>query len=159
LRDPQLDIIYFFCHAFGGQANSEVDPPYLQFQAAQGQPGKITPQNFSNVGPWPHGPLVILNACGTLGYSPDALSPFLKQLVDGRGASGILGTEVPVAEILATSFALRFIEDLMKGKKAGEILLNTRRQFMAEHIPLGLVYTLFASADLAIDIDGDGKCS
>jgi hypothetical protein len=68
----------------------------------------------------------VLNACGTVGYSPDALSPFLKALVDGRGAGGILGTEVPVAEILAADVAKAFFERFVAGKRAGEALLDVR---------------------------------
>jgi hypothetical protein len=152
LRNKQPDIIYFFCHARGGQLDAaKTYPPYLQFQkATASEPGKVRPQDFGDKPVWSHAPLVFLNACGTLGYSPDALSPFLKALVDGRNASGVLGTEVAVAEALARDFAREFIGRFLSGAKAGRAVLDARRALLTERNPLGLVYTLFASADLTI---------
>lgn len=153
LRKIQPDLIYFFCHARGGQFDPEhTYPPYLEFQVVGGATEYLRPQDFAGE-EWLHGPLVFLNACGTMGYSPDALSPFLKALVDGRDASGVLGTEVPVAEALATTFAHEFITRFIGGTPAGEAVLTARRMLLASKNPLGLVYTLFASADLVIEHD------
>jgi hypothetical protein len=160
LQNQELDVIYFFCHARGGEMEEpRTDPPFLEFQisdAAQAQ--YIRPQDLAYKTRWSHGPLIFLNACGTIGYTPSALSPFLKALVDGRGASGILGTEVPVAEYLAGEVALSFFRRFEKGESAGSALLEVRRELLGKKNPLGLVYTLFAAAALAIDVDGDGKC-
>ena len=105
---------------------------------------------------WSHRPLVFLNACGSLGYSPDALSPFLKTLVEGREASGVLGTDVPVAEILAGQVACAFMTKFLKeGKQAGQALLEVRQALLAKFNPLGLVYTLFAPAELVVDLYGN----
>lgn len=156
LRNRELDFIYFFCHAEGGEANPKIDPPYLEFQTLGGIARAIRPQDLSDNMAWDHGPLIFLNACGTLGYSPDALSPFLKTLVDGRGAAGVLGTEVPVAEILAGEMARFFIERFASGQKAGEALLDVRRELLAKKNPLGLVYTLYAPATLAVSTDANG---
>jgi hypothetical protein len=154
LRTKQPDLIYFYCHARGGQVDPDrTYPPYLEFQAPGGSAGKIRPQDFGGDAPWSHGPLVFLNACGTLGYSPDALSPFLKTLVDGRQASGVLGTEVPVAEALAGDFSREFLERFLGGTSAGRAVLEARRVLLARNNPLGLVYTLFAPADLVIEKD------
>jgi hypothetical protein len=161
LQNQELDVIYFFCHARGGEMEEpRTDPPRLEFQpsgAAQAQ--FIRPQDLAYKTRWSHGPLVFLNACETIGYTPTALSPFLKALVDGRGASGILGTEVPVAEYLAGEVALSFFSRFEKGESAGSALLEVRRELLGKKNPLGLVYTLFAAAALAIDVNGDGKCS
>jgi hypothetical protein len=43
-----------------------------------------------------------------------------------------------------------FIERFVKGAQAGTALLDVRRQLPNNKNPLGLVYTLFASAELAI---------
>lgn len=160
LRDQEPDLIYFFCHARGGETEEpRTDPPFLEFQP-QGiaVPQKIRPQDLAYTTRWSHGPLVFLNACGTLGYTPAALSPFLKALVDGRGASGVLGTEVPVAESLAGEVASSFFRHFVSGESAGDALLEVRRELLGKKNPLGLVYTLFAPAALAIDVNGDGKC-
>jgi hypothetical protein len=103
-------------------------------------------------------PLVLLNGCGTVGFSPDALSPFIVKFVNDRGAAGIIGTEVVVWEELATDFAAFFLEKFLSGQSAGEALLATRRALIANYNPLGLVYTLYAAAHLMIDQDGDGIC-
>jgi hypothetical protein len=159
LRREDLDFIYFFCHARGGQMDpGKTDPPYLEFQPPGGVAQWIRPQDFADAVTWSHGPLIFLNACGTLGYSPDALSPFLKALVDGRGAAGVLGTEIPVAEFLAGEAACAFVTRFVKGESAGNALLDVRRQLLGRKNPLGLIYTLYAPASLAVDADGDGKC-
>ena len=51
-----------------------------------------------------------------------------------------------------------FLGEFLSGKTAGEALLQTRRATLAQYNPLGLVYTLYAAENLAMDIDGDGKC-
>jgi hypothetical protein len=71
-------------------------------------------------------------------------------LVEGRLAAGVLGTEVPVVEILAGEVAHLFIVRFVKGAQAGAALLDVRRQLLNNKNPLGLVYTLFAPAELAI---------
>jgi hypothetical protein len=155
LRTNEPDVIYFYCHARGGQVDpNRTNPPYLEFQAAGGAPEQIRPQDFAGDPAWSHGPLVFLNACGTLGYSPDALSPFLKTLVDGRKASGVLGTEVPVAEALARDLSREFLVRFVAGATAGQALLDARRILLTGNNPLGLVYTLFAPADLVIERGG-----
>jgi hypothetical protein len=151
LRQQDLDLIYFFCHAHsGGEDPTCTGSPYLEFQRKGEQPGKVRPEDLVDYPPWTHGPLVFLNACGTLGYTPEALSPFLKALVDDRRAAGILGTEVPVAEIMASNVARLFIERFIKGMQAGSALLDVRRELLNNKNPLGLIYTLFAPAELAI---------
>jgi hypothetical protein len=151
LRQEDIDLIYFYCHAHGGgEDTTSTESPYLEFQKEGQQPGKVRPEDLADDAQWTHGPLVFLNACGTLGYTPEALSPFLKALVDGRHAAGILGTEVPVAEIMASDMARLFIERFIKGVHAGAALLDVRRELLNNKNPLGLIYTLFAPAELAI---------
>jgi hypothetical protein len=160
LRDPEIDFIYFFCHARGGELDDpSIDPPYLEFQPSGTTIAQsIEPQNLADTVTWDHRPLVFLNACGTLGYSPDALSPFLKALVDGRGAAGVLGTEIPVPEALAGEVACAFIRRFIAGVPAGKALLEARQDLLAKKNPLGLIYTLYAPTELAVDTDADGKC-
>ncbi len=127
----------------------------LRLLGLWGSPGVIKPEHLEDKA-WSHRPLVFLNACGSLGYSPDALSPFLKTLVEGREASGVLGTEVPVAEILAGQVACAFMTKFLKeGKQAGQALLEVRQALLAKFNPLGLVYTLFAPAELVVDLYGN----
>ena len=70
----------------------------------------------------------------------------------------MLGTEIPVAEVLAGEMACAFVRHFISGVRAGKPLLEARWDLLAKKNPLGLVYTLYAPADLAVDTDGDGRC-
>ncbi len=67
----------------------------------------------------------------------------------------MLGTEVPVAEALAGEFAGEFVQRFLSGTPAGRAVVEARRVLLARRNPLGLVYTLFAPADLKIGARGD----
>jgi hypothetical protein len=151
LKNTSLDFIYFYGHARGGEADPTANPPYLEVQAKEDpQPGIIKPGQLSYNHKWDHHPLVFLNGCGTVGYSPDALSPFIEKLVQDRGAAGVIGTEIPVWEALASEFAKLFLGAFLKGTGAGEALLQARRALLSQSNPLGLVYTLYAAAELSL---------
>lgn len=153
LEDAELDFIYFYCHAGGGLNDPAGYDPYLLFQdVQQAQPEKMHPRDFPQAD-WSHHPLVFLNGCGTLGFSPDALSPFIKKLVRDLGASGVIGTEITVWEELATEVAQLFLKRFLARKSAGEALLAVRRSLLAKRNPLGLVYTLYAPAQLKLETD------
>jgi hypothetical protein len=136
--------------------------PYLAFQdPQQSKPGtiKAAALDVDEAHRWTHHPLVFLNGCRTAGFSPKALSPFIVKLTEGRGAAGVIGTEISVWEPLASEMALAFLEKFLTGTPAGEALLIARRALLAKYNPLGLVYTLYAAANLSLDLDGDGTCS
>ena len=80
--------------------------------SAIGQPGlveRLTADQFGEKPVWTRAPLVMLNGCGTAGFSPDALSPFVTKLVRDRGAGGVIGTEILVDETLANEAAVTFL--------------------------------------------------
>jgi hypothetical protein len=149
--DLELALIYFYCHARGGPNAGLVDPQLI-FQELTQKPGIITPGALTYASPWKRSPLVFLNGCGTTGYSPEALSPFLTKFVDDRCASGLIGTEIPVWEDLAAEMAELFLNSFLDGKPAGTALLEARRALLSKQNPLGLVYTLYASANLRIAV-------
>jgi hypothetical protein len=148
LAAADLDLIYLYCHARGGDDDPGIDYPYLEFKDVPQE--RIEPEDLGPV-QWPHYPLVFLNGCGTVGYSPDALSFFITKMVEDLLAAGVVGTEVTVSEELATKFAKSFLEKFISGATAGDAMLETRRALLAQHNPLGLVYTLYAAAQLAFD--------
>jgi hypothetical protein len=100
---------------------------------------------------WNPPALVFLNACRSSNYSPEALSPFLGTFVDTLGASGLVATEVDVWDIFAAEVGKLFLENFLNGEYAGVSLLKARRVLLSKNNPLGLVYTLFASADLHLE--------
>lgn len=145
--DPQ--VVYFYCHT--ERVPNEIDP--FIFVDAGVPPMGFTPSDLcvSRTGPWGNHPLVFLNGCQTAGFTPDALSPFIQTLVRDCGAAGVVGTEVTVWEVLAEEVAIGFLEAFLKGQPAGEALQGVRRRLLAKRNPLGLVYTLYASAELRLD--------
>lgn len=148
LKHPNVHLVYFYCHANAGEDDG-VNDPELLFQApGDKEAGVITPDELTYRNKWARHPLVFLNGCATVGYTPEALSPFFKKLVDDRGAAGLIVTEVPVWEQLAGDVARRLFGMLLNGERAGPAMLAVRRQLLAQNNPLALVYTLYAAADL-----------
>jgi hypothetical protein len=154
LKDATLDFIYLYCHAY---ASHEEDffPPFLEFGETV-KPARIRSEQLDYATPWLHNPLVFLNGCGTAGFNPEAISPFIEKFVRDRRAAAVIGTEIPVWEQLAAEFARCFLESFLKGSSAGKALLRARRELLAQNNPLGLVYTLYGPAHLKIA--KDGKC-
>lgn len=161
LEEPTLDLVYLYCHARGGTDDPAATfPPELEF-CGEGQgdePSAVASADFAYGQKWVHNPLIFLNGCGTGGFSPDALSPFIHKLVTERGAAGVVATEVPVWEQFATEFAEVFLSKFLVGRPAGNAMLETRRVMLSKKNPLGLIYTLYAATQLALDKAGDGSC-
>ncbi len=152
LASSPVHVAYFFCHARGGSdfADSQLileapgtnkPEPILWYEFAQLLGGRQR---------WNPPTLVFLNACQTANYSPEALSPFLRSFVDQLGASGLIGTEISVWDTFAAEMALNFFSAFFNDRSAGMALLSARRALLAKRNPLGLVYTLHASADLRL---------
>jgi hypothetical protein len=151
LRKGDADLIYLFCHARGGVADPRVTPPALEFQEAAGAPPSlIRAAALADGLQLLHHPLVILNGCNTAAFSPDALSPFIRNLVRDCDAAGVVGTEIPVFEMLAGEVARQFLARFLDGETAGKALLDIRRKLLARGNPLGFIYTLYAVAELRI---------
>jgi hypothetical protein len=148
LETPDLDVLYFYCHA-EPRDDRGAFAPNLVFHV-QGRAERITHSQLAEGPEWTRKPLVFLNGCGTGGFSPEALSPFLVALVRDRGAAGVVSTEVRVWEQLASELAELFLKAFLAGKSAADALLEARWSLLRRHNPLGLVYTLYASADLAL---------
>ena len=145
------DIVYLFCHARGGLADPATRPPALELQdSVSTGPSFIRAAALASGLRLTHHPLVILNGCNTAAFSPDALSPFIRTLVRDCEAAGALGTEIPVFEVLAGEVACQFLTRFLDRQKAGEALFGIRRNLLARGNPLGLVYTLYAVAELEI---------
>jgi hypothetical protein len=149
LNDDGVDIAYLYCRT---QIRNERDryEPALCFAPSAGQPEeRITAEALGEGTPWRHRPLILLNGCSTAGLLPSVPSPILFALRDRR-AAGVLGTEVEVWEPLADEMARLFLQAFLAGATAGHALLSARRALLARNNPLGLVYTLYASADLRL---------
>jgi CHAT domain len=150
LQKADADLVYLFCHARGGLADPATKIPTLELQEPAGAPSFILRETLASGVDLTHHPLVILNGCNTAAFSPDALSPFIRNLVRDCAAAGVLGTEIPVFEVLAGEVARQFLTRFLDDRPAGEALLDVRRDLIARGNPLGLAYTLYAVSELGI---------
>jgi len=151
LAKSPFHIAYFFCHAEGGV---KVDSRIVLQDPVKNAPEFVPSFQFGNLfkgKKWDPPALVFLNACKSTNYSPEALSPFLGTFVDTLGASGLIGTEVDVWDVFAAEIGSIFLEHFLNGEAAGMSLLKARRILLSKKNPLGLVYTLFAAADLHLE--------
>jgi hypothetical protein len=146
LAEADLDIVYLYCHAVGGDPGPV--PPRLEFQdATDPKPVPITPAELPLVS-WTHHPLVVLNGCGTTGFSTHGTSQFIAALVDLRQAGAVIGADVPVAEPLAAEVGATLVRAVLDGASIGQALAQARRALLSRRNPLGLVYTLYGSVEL-----------
>lgn len=152
LADADLDVVYLYCHALGDEGQDE--DPRLQFDDPQDDPQAPAPPSIAahqlpDVS-WSHHPLVVLNACGTTGFSSRATSVFLTALVDRRDASAMLGADVAVHEYLAAEIGRAVVAGILDEQAIGDALYGARLALLARRNPLGLVYTLYGSLELRL---------
>ena len=140
-------LYYFFCH--GVVKDNQFK---LSFSQSSISSASLYPFDIN----WPDQPrpLFILNGCGTTAITPEIMHGFLEKL-HLLGASGVVGTEIPVFATLAKTFGSIFIYYLLRGNSIGEAFLNLRRHLLRQGNPLGLVYTFYASSDLHIHSQGN----
>ena len=141
--DHPADVIYFYTH--GGSDSS--GRPYLEV----GSGDRIT---FNDLDAWTvdlgsHQPLVVLNACDSADYSPDSFENLVKFFCDKK-AAGVIGTQCEVKEKLVNAFTILFFSAFFKQIGAGQALFEARQTLLSQLDPRGLVYSLFAAADVKL---------
>lgn len=142
--DNPADILYFYTH--GG--NDTFKRPY--FEVGDGEKIKKNDLDAWNINFNRHQPLIVLNACDSAGYSPESFENLLQFFYD-RGAAGVIGTQCEVKEMLANELIIHFFESFLQQNSAGEALFKSRKSLLREYLdPRGLVYSLFASADVKL---------
>ena len=153
LSRADIDLLYLLCHARGGSAEPDIKPPVLELQDQEpSTPSRLGADGLAAGVTLAHHPLVVLNGCNTAAFSPDSLSPFIRILVRDCEAAGVLGTEVPIPELLAGEAGRLFLDAFLGGASAGDALLGLRRNLIARGNPMGLAYTLYAVSELAIAV-------
>ncbi len=137
----RIDLLYFYAHhvvdgqrpalTIGGQA---IDRVFLDGAGAR----------------WDRHPLVLLNGCGTGANAVATYAPVIDEF-RARGASGVVGTECTVSELLAERVARDFLARLLGGADAGQALLEARRALLQRSFnPGGLAWALYAVSDLEL---------
>ena len=158
-------LVYLYCHVLSGLPEQRAQRPgtapagvgSTRFVLTEGK-NALTLRDLEINAPLSRapllhgGPLVVLNACGSAELSPltyDGLAPYLLD----QGARAVVGTECETPIFFGAAFGPALLQLFIKQRlPIGEALRATRRQFLEQHHnPLGLLYALYGSAELAID--------
>jgi hypothetical protein len=159
---PALPLIYFYCHgktAVLGHKGVDLLTPYLEIGLSE-KLGTGDLNAWAAAGQWHRErwrvvpPLVFINGCHTAALSPEQLVTFVNAFA-GAEAAGVVGTEIAVAQPVASEFAQLFYMHLMAGVSragltVGQALRRARFDLLAKGNVTGLVYTAFCSMDLVL---------
>lgn len=155
LKRGDQHLYYFYCH---GEIRDR------EFQLKFGPVGHVGYISADNLDPrhdrWSSGinPLIILNGCETMAVTPELIHGFMGTL-RRMGASGVVGTEIPVSTLLAQPFGRWLIERFIAGQSIGEAFLDLRRHLLRLGNPLGLAYSFYSLASLHLhDLDSCSWC-
>lgn len=146
LADKRRHVYYFFCHG-------DVARDAFRLLVGPGRHGDAIGPADLNHERYDRArddlpPVVFLNGCDTMAFRSDTINTLLERL-RGMGASGVIGTEIPVHSYLAEDVGRRVLEGFVAGAPLGEAFLAMRRGLLREQLnPLGLAYTAYASARL-----------
>jgi CHAT domain-containing protein len=153
-------VIYFLCH---GRFDPVREMPYLGIGPDEPNdryqlfPGDV--QDWANDpaledGEWlDRNPLVLINGCHTAELEPGNILNFVTAFTYA-GASGVIGTEIPVRLPLATEVAEMLLTKLARRMAVGEALRQVRWELANRGNLLGLAYTLYGLADLRLVREG-----
>jgi CHAT domain-containing protein len=137
-------VIYFYCH--GGNT------PNRQWLVV-GDQDPLMPAYLDDSlrADWvQQAPLVVLNGCHTGKYDPSTLLSFVHRF-GALGAAGVVGTEIPIHEILGDAFGQFLLDRLLEGDPVGKIVYDFRHDLLTKKNPLGLVYVPYCYADLCLE--------
>lgn len=153
-------IIYFYGHAISRQPG-EKDPdtgmeygPGDSYLTVNGQVVTLDEMNMTaglDLAHFDSAPLVVLNACESAELSPELYNGLMPYLV-GRGARGVIGTEV----LMPAHFAAEFAPALLRrfaagGVRLGDLLRDMRREYLRDkHNVLPLIYALYSNSELVV---------
>jgi hypothetical protein len=95
-------------------------------------------------------PLVFLNACGGSKMAPNGVTSFPRFFLNNNNC-GVIGTETPIPDEFATTFAGEFYKNLMQGQKTGEALFAARWSLLKRHNnALGILYSAYGNPDVHV---------
>ena len=95
-------------------------------------------------------PLVVLNGCSTGDYDPATLLSFIHRFA-ALGASGVIGTEIPIHEYLGRAFGEYLIGRLLDGEPVGRVVYDFRQDLLRRRNLLGLAYVPYCYAGLRLE--------
>lgn len=136
-------VVYLYGH--GGMQGTS---PY--FEVGSGDDGPIIRSALRGIANWSAtNPLVFLNGCRSAALSPAIAFSYATGFLQTAHASAVIGTEIAVFESLAAVFAeeclYRFV---VKRRKLGEAVRESRLALLEKGIPLGLAYLAFGPTEV-----------
>lgn len=148
LQDAHHDasLIYLYCHGnspdpFGGAAEQLLldDDPDCK---------PLGPSDLTEGERYPHAPIVFLNSCMSVAFSPLTFSSFLAEFKK-RGALGMIGTSFSVPIVFGAHFGPQVVEAYLRRRGSLAVaLLNLRREALLVHgNPVPLFYALQCQLD------------
>jgi hypothetical protein len=158
IRKPVLPIVYFYCHGrIAVLADTSLEAPYLEIGSREilgaGDLGAWAAAGEWNRQNWVEAPpLVFINGCRTAALSPEDVVSFAEAF-SGMDAAGVVGTEIPVAQPVASEIARRFYAYFTGTQPlpVGAALQRARLDLLAKGNVSGLAYTPFCSMDLELE--------
>jgi hypothetical protein len=147
-KDATDKVIYLYCHAEASAKDS--DDSRLIFTGSKsvslGQLSVFAP--IEDV--LESHPLVFINACESGELTPNFYDGFVPYFL-AKGARGVIGTECKTPGLFASEWAKAFFDELFAGKSLGQVVLELRKRFLAEHNnPLGLLYGVHCDTDTVV---------
>jgi hypothetical protein len=150
----QPEIVYFLCH---GEYDAALSDAYLGVGARDADPfHRIYSNNLSQwlqtLAPdvWKkRRPLIFINGCHTANLEPGQVLNFVSAFA-AAGASGVIGTEVSIRLPLAVEVAEGLLKRLADCVPVGTALREIRWELANKGNLLGLAYTPYCLADLAV---------
>ena len=141
-------VLYLYCHAEA----SALDPADAKLILSGSQ--SVTLGQLQVFAPWGSAlsghPLVFINACESGELTPTFYDGFVPYFL-AKGARGVIGTETKTPGLFASEWAKAFFDDFFTGKPLGQVVLDQRRRFLAEHNnPLGLLYGIHCDTDTVV---------
>lgn len=150
LRSLDLSLVYFFCHCHPGD-DHVVPGPYLEIGKERITPNDLATDDLEPLEYWRrNSPLVFVNGCQTAGITLDSWIDFISVFAQ-MYASGVIGTDIPIRETLASKVAEYFWASLNKRCTVGESLHALRLRLLRDNNLLGLAYSAYCSAHLRLD--------
>lgn len=151
--DAPQHLLYYFCHATARSRSGSGDRTQDSLVVGSVD-GQILLEELRMDAPARHPfsghPLVVINACDSVGLSPlfyDGLLPYFV----AKGARGVIGTDAKTPAVFAAEWARRFFDRLLGGQNVGAAMLGVRRDFVTDDRNLlGLLYAQYCDADIVL---------
>lgn len=152
LRKPNRPdhLWYFYCHLVAEEQESRTVDAALEFTAGRQLLLSDVRIDAPPDVPLPGAPLVVLNAC-TSAPRDSALRTGFPAYFLGKGARGVVCTDIEVPTELGAEWARRFFDRLLDGATLGTALHRTARELLERHRNLlCLLYTAHGTADVRL---------